>query len=194
MNLKDPKTQITLFIAVLFLVGSYLWYTRVYSTYTAKIAVVSSECEKELAALHNYKEKAATLDNLQREFDDLQLRYQKVQLLLPERKEDESFLSQIHVAAQLTNSVVNDITPMGAQSGDYYSTNTYAVEVKSSYHDLGKFFSKVANFPFIVNISDLELKSSGGPIGPIGAPKKDADKTVIATFKMLTYNVKQEAS
>jgi Tfp pilus assembly protein PilO len=194
MNLKDPKTQITLFVVVLFLVVSYLWYTKAYSIYSAKIAVASGQCEKELAALHNYKEKAATLNDLQREFDDLQLKYQKVQLLLPERKEDESFLSQIHAAAQLTNSVVEDLTPMGAQSGDYYMTNTYAVEVESSYHGLGKFFSKVANFPFIVNISDLELKTNAGSLNASGAQKKDADKTVIATFKMLTYNVKQDAS
>ena len=83
---------------------------------------------------------------------------------------------------------------MGAQSGAYYMTNTYAVEVESSYHGLGKFFSKVSNFPFIVNISDLELKSNAGPLSTIGARKKDSDKTVIATFKMLTYNVKQDAS
>ena len=194
MNLKDPKTQITLFIAILFVVASYLWYTKTYTEYSSKIAVVSVECEKELAALHNVKENAASLDDLQREFDDLQLRYQKIQLLLPERKEDESFLTQIHAAGQLTNSQVRDITPMGAQPGEYYVTNTYSVEVEASYHGLGKFFSKVANFPFIVNIADLELKSNAGTLSAQGSPKKDTDKTVIATFKMLTYNVKQDAS
>ncbi len=194
MNLKDPKTQIALFIVVLFAVASYLWYNKTYSAYSNKIAAVSVQCEKELAALHNVKEKAASLDDLQREFDELQLRYQKIQLLLPERKEDESFLSQIHAAGQLTNAVVRDLTPMGSLPGDFYVTNTYTVEVAASYHGLGRFFSKVANFPFIVNIADLELKTNGGIISAQGSSKKDSDKTVIATFKMSTYNVKQDAS
>ena len=102
MNYKDPKIQIIAFVVMLFLVASYFWYTKVYSDYAGKIASKKAEYEKELADLHSVKQKAATLDDLQREFDDLQIKYKNVELLLPEIKEDESFLSQIHAAAQVT--------------------------------------------------------------------------------------------
>jgi Tfp pilus assembly protein PilO len=192
MNFKDPKIQIISIIAFVFLASSYLWYSKVYSDYAAKIAAKETQREKELLDLHNVKQKAATLDDLQKEYDDLTLKYKKVELLLPEKKEDESFLSQLHAAAQLTNSTVRDITPMGTQLDQFYETNTYTVEVESSYHGLGKFFSKVANFPFIVNVSDLEMKSATGMIPGMTTGKKDPNKTLIATFKMSTYNVKQD--
>jgi Tfp pilus assembly protein PilO len=193
MNYKDPKTQVIIFIALIFLAVGYFWYNRVYTSYSQKIAVKSDQYQKELQALHGVKQKAATLDDLQRELDDLQTRYKKVELLLPEVKEDEAFLSQLHAAAQLTGSVVRDLTPLGAQTGDFYNTNTYAIEVESSYHGLGRFFAKVANFPFIVNVSDLEMKTANGGLSGGNANEKDPDKTLIATFKMSTYNVKQDA-
>jgi Tfp pilus assembly protein PilO len=193
MNFKDPKTQIMLFVGVLFLVTTYFWYTKVYSSYAEKIKVKTVQYEKELQDLHSVKQKAATLDDLQREFDDLQMKYKKVELLLPEAKEDESFLSQIHAAAQLTSSTVTELTPMGTQAGDFYMTNSYSVQVESSYHGLGRFFAKVANFPFIVNVSDLDLRAASGLGG--GKPEDlDPDKVITATFKMSTYNVKQDAA
>jgi Tfp pilus assembly protein PilO len=194
MNFKDPKNQILVFVVILFLAAGYIWYTRIYSSYNTKITAKKSQLEKELSDLHSVQQKAATLDELQKEIDDLQIKYKKVELLLPERKEDESFLSQIHAAAQLTGSTVVDITPMGTQAGDFYETNSYTVAVESSYNGLGKFFAKVANFPFIVNVSDLELKTTGSPIGGLGQPQKNPNETLIATFKMSTYNVKQGAS
>jgi Tfp pilus assembly protein PilO len=192
MNFKDPKIQIVLFIVFIFLTSSYLWYSKIYTDYSSKIAAKETQRQKELLDLHNVKQKAATLDDLQREYDELQIKYKKVELLLPEKKEDESFLSQLHAAAQLTGSTVTDLTPMGTQAGQFYETNTYSIEVQSSYHGLGKFFSKVANFPFIVNVSDLEMKASPDVIPGLGSSKKDPDKIISATFKMSTYNVKQD--
>ncbi len=117
--------------------------------------------------------------------------------MLPERKEDEAFLAQIHGAAQLTVSLVKKITPLGTQPSDYYETNSYLVEVESSYHGLGRFLARVANFPFIVNISALQLKTTKEGSGTtLLDTSKDigANETVLATFKLSTYNVKQGAA
>jgi len=112
MNYKDPKIQIIAFVVMLFMAASYLWYSKVFSVYAEKITAKKVQYEKELADLHSVKQKAATLDDLQREFDNLTMKYKRVELLLPETKEDEPFLSQIHAAAQVTNSTVLDMTPM----------------------------------------------------------------------------------
>src|SRR4030067_802934 len=180
MNYKDPKTQVMIFIVFIFAVAGYFWFNKVYTSYAAKIADKSAQYQKELQDLHAVKQKAATLDDLQREFDDRERRCKKVELLLPEIKEDEAFLSQLHAAAQLTGSVGRDLTPKGTQVGDFYNTNTYSLEVESSYHGLGRFFAKVANFPFIVNVSDLEMKTAKGLIPGMNAGDKDPHKTLIA--------------
>jgi Tfp pilus assembly protein PilO len=194
MNYKDPKTQVIIFVVIIFAAATYFWYSKIYTSFSGKIAVKATQYEKELQDLHSVKQKAATLDDLQREFEDLEMRYKKVELLLPEVKEDEAFLSQLHAAAQLTSSVVIELTPLGTQVGDFYNTNTYSIMVESSYHGLGRFFAKVANFPFIVNVSDLEMKTTKGVLPGMAGTDKDPDKTLIATFKMSTYNVKQDVT
>jgi hypothetical protein len=62
MNFKDPKIQIISIIAFIFLASSYLWYSKIYSDYSAKIAAKETQRDKELLDLHNVKQKAATLD------------------------------------------------------------------------------------------------------------------------------------
>jgi len=194
MNLRDPKNQI--FIIILILIGAsvYFWFAKIYSSYNARIETLTIEQSDLAAKLNSVKKKAATLDQLEKEYNDLLLQYKRVEVLLPERKADEAFLSQIHAAAQLTGSIVKEITPLGTETLEYYETNSYSIEVQSSYHGLGKFFARVANFPFIVNLAGLQLKTSKEGSGPVLLDPKmiiEPNETVVATFKLLTYNIKQ---
>lgn len=196
MNLRDPKNQLRVLIVIVFLVAVYLWATKVYTPYGQRLEQLQVEQESLGRKLNNVRQKAETLEGLQKELNELQLRYKRVELLLPEMKEDEAFLGQIHGAAQLTNTLIKKITPLGTAPAEFYDTNNYTVEVESSYHGLGRFFARVANFPFIVNLSDLQLKTSSLAGGSSGAlmtqpTKADENRVVLATFKMSTYNVKQ---
>ncbi len=195
MNLRDPKNQIAIFVVILFVVIYYLWFTEIYASRQDEIEGLKITRSTLLSKLHGVIAKAETLEELEKEEQELQVKYKRVEILLPEKKEDEAFLSQIHAAAQLTNSVVRKITPLGTQESDFYNTNSYSIEVESSYHGLGKFFAKVANFPFIVNLRDLELKSPAAAGTMLGTPAKiDPDKAVVGSFRLSTYNVKQGAS
>lgn len=194
MNLRDPKNQI--FIIIIFVIAAavYFWYTKLYSSYDARIATLAQEQSVLAAKLNSVKQKAAGIEELMKEYDGYLMKYKKMELLLPEKKEDEAFLNQIHAAAQLTNSTVKEIVPLGTQVLDYYEANDYSVIVESSYKGLGEFFAKLANFPFIVNLSALQLKTSkeGSGTTLLDPTQKIApNETVVATFKLSTYNVKQ---
>jgi Tfp pilus assembly protein PilO len=191
MNLRDPKTQITLIIAVLFLGLYYLWFAKVYSPYQIRISQKEIQKGTLLQKLHDVEQRAATLTELQKEYNELQIKYKKVEILLPEKKEDEAFLSQLHAAAQLTNSIVTDVTPLGTIPSEFYETNSYTIEVEATYHGLGRFMAKVANFPFIVNLNDITLKSPAQRLAMIQSETVKDEKPVTATFKVSTYNVKQ---
>lgn len=191
MNLRDPKTQIVAVIALLFLGLYYLWFSKVYTPFQAEIAAKEIQKGNLLTQLHKVEEKAATLTELQKEYGDLLVKYKKVELLLPESKEDEALLNQIHAAAQLTNSIVTSITPLGTIPSEFYETNSYSIEVEATYHGLGKFLAKIANFPFIVNLNDITLKSPAQKLAMVNAEALEKEKPVIASFKVSTYNVKQ---
>lgn len=197
MNLRDPKNQIFVIVIILIVAVVYFWYTKIYVSYNERMAMLVQEQTILAEKLNSVKQKAATLDQLEKEYEDLLMRYKRVEQLLPEKKEEEAILSQVHNAAQLTASVVKKITPMGTQILAYYETNNYSMEVESSYHGMATFFAKVANFPFIVNIYSLQLKSSKEGTGAaLLDPNMDIGEheTVTATFKFSTYNVKQGVS
>lgn len=191
MNLRDPKTQISVVVVVLFLGLFYLWFAKLYSPFQTQIMAKEVRKGELLSQLHKVEEKAKTLSELEKDYNRLLMEYKKVELLLPEKKEDEAFLSQIHAAAQLTNSIVRDITPLGTIFDENYEINNYNIEVESSYHGLGRFLAKVANFPFIVNLEDIALKSPVQALSMLSSENVKRGKPVIATFKISTYNVKQ---
>ncbi|UCC81209.1 MAG: type 4a pilus biogenesis protein PilO [Candidatus Zixiibacteriota bacterium] len=191
MNLRDPKTQITLVIALIFLVLYYVWFAKIYGPYQDKISQKEIQKGVLLKKLHDVQATAASLSDLQKEYNEKQIQYKKVEILLPEIREDEAFLNQLHAAAQLTNSVVTNVTPLGTVPSEFYETNNYSVEVEATYHGLGKFMAKVANFPFIVNLNDITLKSPAQKLAMIQAESVKDEKPVTATFKVSTYNVRQ---
>ena len=191
MNLRDPKTQIAVFIVILFVVLYYLWFAKIYSPYQADIKAKEVQKGELLKKLHDVEDEAKTLVDLEKDYNRLLMDYKLVEILLPNQKEDESFLSQLHAAAQLTNSVVTDVTPLGAVPSEFYETNNYTVKVEATYHGLGKFLAKVANFPFIVNLDELSLKSPAQKLAMIQAETIKDSKPVIATFRVSTYNIIQ---
>ncbi len=191
MNLRDPKTQISVVIVILFLGFYYIWFAKMFTPFQATILAKEMEKGELLSKLHNVEQKAATLNELQKEYNGLQAQYKMVEVLLPESKEDEAFLSQLHAAAQLTNTIIRDVTPLGTISAEFYETNSYTVEVESSFHGLGKFMAKVANFPFIVTLDNIRLKSPIQNLTMLTLEKIQDSEAVISTFKISTYNVKQ---
>lgn len=191
MNLRDPKTQISAVVVVVFLCLFYIWFAKIYSPFQTQIQAKEVRKGELFRQLHEVEEKAKTLSELEKDYNKLLMEYKKVELLLPEKKEDEAFLSQVHAAAQLTNSIVRDITPLGTIFTEFYEINNYNIEVESSYHGLGRFLAKVANFPFIVNLEDISLKSPVQTLAMLSSENIKRGKPVIATFKISTYNVKQ---
>ena len=190
MDFKDPKSQVLILIVIVFLALIYVWYAKFYTPYSASLAQKKAQYQKLSTDLYEVRQKAESLDGLQRDVDLQKAKYEKVRLWLPEQKEDESFLHQIHMAEQSTNSTIMNIMPQSSVPREFYTANTYQVELESTYDGLGKFFEKVVNFPFIVNISDVVMESRAEKTGKKSAlgEKKRKDLTVASSFKLTTYN------
>ena len=191
MDFKDPKNQILILVFIVFIALGYVWYIKFYSPYAAQLDSKKARLEQILSNLHSVQQKAASLETLQQEYAGLERRYSNARLLLPEQKEDETLLSQVHIAAQLTNSAVVSIAPLPSSTKDFYIANNYQVELSSTYHGLGEFFAKVANFPFIVTISDVQVTATETPSGAPTKSLRRKDHTLTATFKLTTYNVRE---
>ncbi|MFQ6007679.1 MAG: type 4a pilus biogenesis protein PilO [Candidatus Zixiibacteriota bacterium] len=199
MDFKDAKTQKIALGVLAFFIVVYFWYTRLYSTYNHQIAVKSQEFETITTNLRNVEMKAKSLDALQIEYGELLSRYHEIEELLPEVKQIPSLLVQLHTASSLTGTRITRLQPLPVKSKEFYNIASFEIEMTGTYHDFGKFISYVANFPFIANISNMELKAVNIAISNASGNMNDEEledlrskETVTAVFTLSTYFVKEE--
>lgn len=191
MDFKDPKVQKIALACVVFFVLVYFWYSRVYTMQANQIEAKQSEYQSMITNLRNVEMKSKSLDGLQAEYKSLLARYREIEQLLPEVKMVPSFLVQLHTASSLTGTRIVSITPQPIKAETFYNTADFDVELTGTYHDFGKFISYIANFPFIVNVSNMEITSV---LSTAGGGRKTSEEgealTINAHFTLSTYYVK----
>lgn len=187
MDLKDPKTQKILLGGLIFFLIVYFWYARIYSKNSEAINQKEIEYENILTELKNVEMKAQSFENLKVEYGKLLERYQRVELLLPEEKQIPLFLTQMHFAAQSSQTAITQIVPLETVPIDFYNASSFNVELTDSYHQFGSFLSSIANFPFIANISDVTITG----IPPEAQVPGSEENTVTASFRLTTYWVQE---
>ncbi|RKX26910.1 MAG: hypothetical protein DRP47_07455 [Candidatus Zixiibacteriota bacterium] len=193
MDFKDPKIQKIMIGAIAFFIVGYFWYTRLYVKYDTQIAQKSSEFETITTNLRNVEMKAKSLDALQVEYADLISRYHEIEALLPEVKQIPSLLVQLHTASSLTGTRITNMIPRTLEPEQFYNIASFDIEMTGTYHNFGKFISYVSNFPFIANISNMELTSQNLAISKEAAEENSGSRkeTLTARFVLSTYFVKE---
>jgi type IV pilus assembly protein PilO len=188
MDLKDPKTQkILLGVLILFLMF-YFWYARVYSKNLQVISQKQAEYENILTNLKNVEMKAKNFESLKAEYEKLLERYKGVELLLPEEEQVPWFLTQMHFAAQSSQTSITQIIPQAVVPIDFYNASSFNVEIAGSYHNFGNFLSDIANFPFIACVSGMTI--TGVP--QQAQASKEEKNTITASFKLTTYYIQEK--
>ncbi|MCK5126586.1 MAG: type 4a pilus biogenesis protein PilO [candidate division Zixibacteria bacterium] len=196
MDLKDPKFQKIALGFIVFFIMTYFWYSRVYTLQANKIEEHQREYQTMISNLRNVEMKSKSLEALQAEYESLLSEYRKVEQLLPEVKMVPSFLVQLHTASSLTGTKIISITPQAIQSESFYNIANFDVELAGGYHEFGKFISYIANFPFIVNVSEMKLETSTKNVGRFSeasdTKSENDDNSVTAKFTLSTYFVKAD--
>lgn len=197
MDLRDSNTQKIALGILAFLFVVYFWYSRVYTENNNAISQKTQEFEQITTDLKNVEMKAKSLEALKEEYAKLLERYQMIESLLPEVKQIPSFLVQLHTASSLTGTKITEIQPLPINQEDFYNIVSFNIKLSGTYHDMGTFVSYVANFPFITNVSDVQMsivnlaKSEKNQEND-GLTIIEKEKTVNATFKLSTYYVKED--
>ena len=181
---------------VAFFVVVYFWYTRLYTSYDNKLTNMTQEYENMITDLKNVEMKSKTLEALKEEYVELLDKYLEIEQLLPEVKQIPSFLVQLHTASSLTGTKIIKIEPQPIVSESFYNVANFNIQMEGGYHKFGKFMSYVANFPFIANVSSMDLKTPSVNIG-VSESETDGIKelnkpTIKANFLLSTYYVKPD--
>lgn len=197
MDFKDAKVQKIALAAMAFFIVVYFWHSRLYTSYDSQISLKSQEFETITTNLRNVEMKAKSLDALQVEYVDLVERYHEIESLLPEVKQIPSLLVQLHTASSLTGTKITRIQPLPLKSEEFYNVASFEIEMTGTYHDFGRFIGYVANYPFIANISNMELTSLNVAIGKpavenVGLEEVKRKETMSAVFILSTYFVRED--
>lgn len=197
MDFKDSKTQKIVIAVLAFFIVVYFWYGRVYSRYNTEINTTRAEFETITTNLRNVEMKAKSLDALKLEYSDLTGRYHEIEALLPEVKQVPSILVRLHTASSLTGTRITKVLPKPIQAEQFYEVAAFEIQITGTYHDFGKFVSYVANFPFIANLSEVEISAENVPRGDKATSDEDKIQvgrkkaTMNAKFNLATYYVKE---
>ncbi len=76
---------------------------------------------------------------------------------------------------------------------EHYIENSYYMSVIGGYHELASFFSYLADFELIINLSNVAIRMNPGVASSISNFETHGGtiKTVVATFTMTTFSSKK---
>lgn len=154
----DPKQRnalvIGILVAALFYVFWSFWYTpnsTEMEQMTARLEQLDSENRRaQILATRGGEELEERLALYERHVSQLEA-------LIPQSEEVSALLNDVSRVARETGVENSSLRPDANQTGDFYTKESYAVEVYGEYHDIGRFLSAIASLPRIVTPVNLEL-------------------------------------
>jgi len=121
---------------------------------------------------------ARQLDKHKAEMKAVEIQFKAASMLLPEKKEIPSLLTNI--SSQGTNSGLEFISfkPKGEIRREFYAEIPVDIAVRGPYHNVGVFLDKISKLPRIVTVNNLNM---GGP------QRVDNEMYLNTTFNLITY-------
>jgi type IV pilus assembly protein PilO len=126
---------------------------------------------------------AANLTRFKQEALVLRSRVESARERLPNEREVPVLYRSVTDLAFRTGLAMTTFQPREPQTKDYFTEIPITVVAEGSYHEIGRFFERLAQLPRIVNISDVRLS---------GITKPGA--TLRADMTLLTYTYRPEGS
>ena len=171
--------QVGVFVVVC---GAALWGFETYyangvqadiEAKTTRLATLRSQIDRGLATARRLPEFRAEIAGLERKLDELKL-------ILPDQKDAQDILRRVHTLAVQSNLEIRSFAPKTSTKKALHEEWPIEMQVEGTYHDLGFFFDRIARFPRIINIGDVEIRGRGAQAQPSAA-------TITARYTAMTF-------
>ncbi len=119
--------------------------------------------EGELKSVFETKQrKAANLEPLKRQLQEMKQSFGALLRLLPNRTEIEGLLVDISQSGLAAGLEFELFKPQPEQPAEFYAVQPISITVTGTYHEFGEFISAVAALPRIVTQHDLQIAPLAG--------------------------------
>lgn len=160
----STRTQIAVFALLALTTVGAAWQVLIgperaeLATREARLAAVQADVARASAT-------AKRLPALEREVSSLEHSLAATTAVLPDEKDAQDVLRQLHEMAAESSLSLASFTPKAVTEKPQYSEWPIELGLDGGYHDLGRFFDRIANLSLLVSVSNLHLKARVQPGG-----------------------------
>ena len=129
------------------------------------------------------------LPELEREIANLEAQLEELKTIIPPVKRDSEIVQKLENLAVRSRLGIVQIAPNRPRKKDFYDEYPLAIDVQASYHDLAKFFDRMAHLPRIFNVGGVSMRQARGG----GAPGSTSPYSIEASFTAVTFIYREEA-
>lgn len=193
INFKSSKVKYPLIFGFIAIAAFVLWLYQVYTPIQDELKDLESKKKAKQDTLNTILALKPQLKLLKEELRLSQIRLDSLKSIFPDQKEIPKLIREITAVARASGIVTTKFNPLPDIEKEYYIENKYNLTVEGGYHQLGEFFSFLANFRLIINLGSVAIAEN---------PVKSADAalsedlgivlpSVISTFEMTTFSSKK---
>ncbi len=179
----DPKQRNALVLGILAAALFYLFWSFWYTPNSTQVDEMTARLEQ-LDAENRRAQILATRGGA--ELEERLALYERhlVQLeaLIPQSEEVSALLNDVSRVARETGVENASLRPEADETGEFYTKESYALEVYGEYHDIGRFLASIASLPRIITPVNLELTRFQGDRSVL-----DMEAPVTAALQIQTY-------
>jgi type IV pilus assembly protein PilO len=160
----SPRSQLVVFVLLSALVAGAVWQAVLGP---AQAQLVAEQAR--LTSLQNDVMKAQTvaarLPAAEREVRALEAQLRETEAVIPEEKDPQDVLRNLHEMASESLLDIATFKPQAAVARAQYTEWPIELGVEGGYHDLGRFFDRIAAMPRLMSVSDLQIRTQTKPNG-----------------------------
>jgi type IV pilus assembly protein PilO len=154
---KVPKAARMGLVAAVLVGIACGYYFLSYGPQRVEVVKLRTQAQQLQRKLNNVRAVATNLGAFEQEVTDLERDLEKALKQLPNRKQFEDLLQDISTAGKQVGVQIKSIEREAELAHDFYAEVPFKLELEGEYHDLARFFERVARLPRIVNIGALDV-------------------------------------
>ena len=155
---KLPKVILGLVGVIAILAGGYFLLLSPVQVRIDALVVKRNQVNTEV---NQVRAQVAEIERFKREIAELEKRLALLKDRLPSEKETPTLYRAVSAAAEQSGLGVALFQPKAAVPKDVVSEIPITISAQGSYHQLAKFFERVAGLPRVVNVNDFKLTGLG---------------------------------
>jgi type IV pilus assembly protein PilO len=164
LNDLPGRSQIAVFAALSAALGAVAWQFVV-SPVQTNLAAREARAATLLADVARARATAARLPAVQREVQTLELSLRRTTAVLPDEKDPQDVLRNLHELATESALDISSFTPKAIVNKAQYSEWPIELGLNGGYHDLGHFLDRVATMSRLMSVTDLHIRAAVKPTG-----------------------------